>query len=63
MKLQNMVADYIFNDEMKDKIVKELNENINNEIRKRFTEGYDLNKLCLHWYNIFKNVDSIDTDE
>ena len=40
----------------------ELNENINGEIRKRFVEGYDLNKLCLHWYNIFKNVDGVGVD-
>ena len=39
MKLQNMVADYIFNDEMKDKIVKELNENINIQIINEKTEG------------------------
>ena len=39
MKLQNMVADYIFNDEMKDKIVKELNENINIPIINEKTEG------------------------
>ena len=38
-------------------------ENINGEIRKRFVEGYDLNKLCLHWYNIFKNLDNIEEEE
>ena len=36
-----------------------LNLEINNEIRKRFIEGYDYNKLCLHWYNIFKNLNSV----
>ena len=39
MKLQDMVADYIFNDEMKNKIVKELNENINIPIINEKTEG------------------------
>ena len=39
MKLQEMVADYIFNDEMKNKIVKELNENINIPIITEKTEG------------------------
>ena len=39
MKLQEMVADYIFNDEMKNKIVKELNENINIPIINDKTEG------------------------
>jgi len=38
---------------------KELNEQINYEIRKQFIEGYDLNKLCLYWYNIFKNLNKI----
>ena len=41
MKLQNMVADYIFNDEMKDKIVKELNENIIIPIINEKTERKD----------------------
>jgi hypothetical protein len=36
-----------------------LNLEINNEIRKRFIEGYDYNKLCLHWYNIFKNLNNV----
>ncbi len=39
MKLQEMVASYIFNDEMKAKIVKELNENINIPIINEKTEG------------------------
>ena len=34
-----MIADYIFNDEMKDKIVKELNANINIPIINEKTEG------------------------
>lgn len=37
----------------------ELNEKINLEIRKKFIEGYNYDKLCLHWYNIFKNLPSI----
>ena len=34
-----MVVAYIFNDEMKDKIVKELNENVNIPIINEKTEG------------------------
>ena len=37
--MQKMIADYIFNDEMKDKIVKELNANINIPIINEKTEG------------------------
>ena len=33
-----MIADYIFNDEMKDKIVKELNDNVNIPILSEKTE-------------------------
>jgi len=40
---------------------KELNEKINLEIRKKFIEGYDYNKLCLHWYNIFNTLPNIVT--
>jgi len=41
---------------------KELNENINLELRKKFIEGYDYDKLCLHWYNIFNNLPNITND-
>jgi hypothetical protein len=34
-----MIANYIFNDEMKEKMVKELNENINIPIINEKTEG------------------------
>ena len=37
--MQKMIADYIFNDEMKNKIVKELNANINIPIINEKTEG------------------------
>ena len=39
MDLKNMIVDYIFNDEMKDKIVKELNDNVNIPIISEKTEG------------------------
>ena len=39
----------------------ELNVEINENIRKKFTEGYDYDKLCLHWYNIFKNESDVET--
>ena len=38
MDLKNMVADYIFNDEMKEKIVKELNDIVNIPILSEKTE-------------------------
>ena len=38
MDLKNMVAYYIFNDEMKEKIVKELNDNVNIPILSEKTE-------------------------
>ena len=38
MDFKNMVADYIFNDEMKEKIVKELNDNVNIPILSEKTE-------------------------
>jgi len=37
----------------------ELNETINNEIRKRFIDEYHFGKLCLHWYDIFNNLDGV----
>ena len=39
MDIKQMIVDYIFNDEMKDKIVKELNANINIPIINEKTEG------------------------
>ena len=38
MDLKHIVVDYIFNDEMKEKIVKELNENVNIPIISEKTE-------------------------
>ena len=38
MDFKNMVADYIFNEEMKVKIVKELNDNVNIPILSEKTE-------------------------
>ena len=37
--MKEMIANYLFNDEMKDKIVKELNDNINIPIINEKTEG------------------------
>lgn len=39
MDLKHMVVDYIFNDEMKEKIVKELNANVDIPIISEKTEG------------------------
>ena len=37
--MKQMIADYLFNDEMKAKVVKELNDNINVPIINEKTEG------------------------
>ena len=37
--MKELIANYIFNDEMKDKIIKELNDNINIPIINENTEG------------------------
>ena len=39
MDMKEMIANYIFNDEMKAKIVKELNDNVNIHIINEETEG------------------------
>ena len=39
-----------------------INEMINTNVREKFIDGYDYNKLCLHWYNIFKNLNSVESD-
>ena len=33
-----------------------------NNFRERFQKEYTLEKLCLHWYNIFKNLDNIEEE-
>ena len=36
---------------------------LNLELRKKIPiEGYDYDKLCLHWYNIFSNLPNITND-
>jgi len=39
----------------------EVNEMINTNVREKFMEGYDYHKLCLHWYNIFKDLSGVET--
>ena len=38
----------------------ELNVEINENIRKKFMDGYDYRKLCLYWYDIFKNLSGVE---
>jgi|TARA_R110002020_G_scaffold7117_1_gene30055 hypothetical protein len=45
MDLKHMVVEYIFNDEMKEKVVKELNDNINIPIISEKTEGKILDAI------------------
>ena len=40
-----------------------VNEMINTNIREKFIGGYDYNKLCLHWYNIFKDLSGIEISQ
>ena len=40
----------------------ELNEKINLEIRKQFSKKYNYDDLCMHWYNIFKNLNGIESE-
>ena len=45
MDIKQVIVDYIFNDEMKDKIVKELNDNVNIPIISEKTERAILEAL------------------
>ena len=38
-----------------------LNEKINNNLRVLFEEKYSYDNLCLHWYNIFKEMKEVKT--
>ena len=40
----------------------EVNEMINTNVREKFMEGYDYHKLCLHWYNIFKDLSGVEAN-
>ena len=40
-----------------------INERINTNIRERFMEGYDYDKLCMYWYNIFKNLNTVEVEK
>jgi hypothetical protein len=31
-------------------------------MRRRYTEVYDLNKLVLHYYDLFKNINGVTTE-
>ena len=54
--MQKMIADYIFNDEMKDKIVKELNANINIPIINEKTEGKIIEAIYETLESVVKGV-------
>ena len=41
----------------------DLNDRINNNIRKIFKEQYTYENLCLHYYNLFSNLDTIKEDK
>tara|TARA_R110002167_G_scaffold84507_2_gene229774 strand:+ start:1990 stop:2169 length:180 start_codon:yes stop_codon:yes gene_type:complete len=45
MDIKNMIADYVFNDEMKVKIVKELNDNVDIPFISEKTEGKILDAI------------------
>ena len=56
--MKEMIAQYLFNDEMKAKVVKELNENINVPIINEKTEGkiieaiYETVEACVKTANL-----------
>ena len=54
--MQKMIADYIFNDEMKEKIVKELNANINIPIINEKTEGKIIEAIYETLESVVKGV-------
>ena len=37
-------------------------QKINYNIRQKFSEEYTHEKLCLYWYNIFKNLNNVDVE-
>jgi hypothetical protein len=37
----------------------EINEKVNYKMRERYSIQYDYRKLCQHWYDIFKNLNSV----
>ncbi len=56
MNLKEMIADYIFNDEMKDKIVKELNDNIDIPFINEKTEGKYISAIYETFESVVKKV-------
>ena len=56
MDLKNMIVDYIFNDEMKDKIIKELNENVDIPIISEKTEEKILSAIYDSVEEVIKNA-------
>ena len=36
---------------------------INNGFRQRFADGYKPENLCLHWYDIFKNISNVRSED
>ena len=53
----NEKVDYILSD------FNNLNQKINTNIRKEFLEKYTYENLCMHWYEIFSNLDKINKYE
>ena len=51
-----MIADYIFNEEMKQKIVKELNDNVNIPILSEATEEKIFSAIYDSIVNVFEDV-------
>ena len=56
MDIKQMIVDYIFNDEMKDKIVKELNDNVDIPFLSEKTEEKILNSLYDTVEEVIKNA-------
>ena len=54
--MNDMIANYLFNDEMKNKIVKELNDNINIPIINEKTEGKIIEAIYETVESVLKRV-------
>ena len=54
--MKDMIANYLFNDEMKNKIVKELNDNINIPIINEKTEGKIIEAIYETVESVLKRV-------
>ena len=46
---------------VRDKLVSYVEDFFSKDMRDTYLKEYDPNKLCLHWYNIFKNLSDVES--